>query len=347
MKRRVWLLTGLISIGVSTPILASENLSLQLGEIEFWARVTAAAQGGTFDAPNGSGNETDGHLDASLRLNGEWIADNRWILGVRFEIDSSNREAEELKRDEFYGYFSSEYGRVEFGEQDGAADVLSFHAPVVGLGQIRGDFSRYAGTLAFLSPLDTSDELKLTYLSAPVYGLRGGISWSPSFKSNANDPDPRDRTLVDKVFELGLQFQQPVGDWVLGLSGAYVTGQAEAITTRADWNSWSIGAEARRGPLVIGAAYVNRGDSNRRARNFDQWEINGGVGWLKDEWGAGLSASTTQSSSNKSNLLGLGGYYSLTSFLTLRTDAVYINEKENGARSRDGIVVLAEIEFRY
>jgi hypothetical protein len=43
------------------------------------------------------------------------------------------------------------------------------------------------------------------------------------------------------------------GDWILGASGGYVTGQDDLITTRADLNSWRGGAEAQRGPLRIGA----------------------------------------------------------------------------------------------
>jgi hypothetical protein len=325
---------------------AQSLLTTQVGEVELSARITASAQGAFFQAPFAADDDTDGNLDASVRLNAEWIAANGWILGARFEYDTSDRAAEDLQRDEAYIYLSTNYGRFEVGEQDGPADVLSFSAPVVGLGQIRGDFSLYAGQGALLSPLDTSDEFKLIYLSPPIAGLRGGVSWSPDFKRNQDESRARDRTLVDNVFELGLQYQRPVGDWLLGLSGTYVTGEADPITTRADWSSWSVGVEARRGPLVIGAAYVDRGNSNRRERNFDQWELNGGVAWMEDKWGAGVSAATTQSSVRDQDTYGVGGYYTINDYVGLRADAVYFTERRPGFGSDGGFVLLAEIEFR-
>jgi hypothetical protein len=188
------------------------------------------------------------------------------------------------------------------------ADTLAFAAPLVALGQVRGEFSRYAGSQALLRALDTQDAFKVIYLSPPVAGLRGGISYSPRVRRNAAAVDSRERIDVRDAFEFGLQYQQVVGDWILGASGGFATGNANPATGRADLRSWSVGTEARRGPLRIGAAYVDRGDSNRLDRGFDQWEINGGVAWVTPDWGVATSAALTRASDRENRLIGIGGF---------------------------------------
>ena len=261
------------------------------------------------------------------------------------ESTATRRASEVLEAGEIYGFVASDYGRLEVGLQDGPADTLAFAAPLVALGQVRGEFSRYAGTQALLRALDTQDAFKVIYLSPPVGGLRGGVSYSPKVRRNAAAVDSRDRIEVDNAFELGLQYQQPVGDWILGASGGYATGEADPITTRADLNSWSVGAEARRGPLRIGAAYVDRGDSNRLDRGFDQWEVNGGVGWVTQGWGVAGSVALTRASDRENRLIGVGGYYQLHPNIQIRADVVSFREERFLIATDSGIASVVEIQF--
>ncbi len=101
------------------------------------------------------------------------------IIGANVEKTNQDRETEALNTGEIYGFIASDWGRLEVGKQDGPADTLAFSAPVIALGQVRGDFSRYAGSQALLKPLDTQDSFKVIYLSPPVSGFRAGVSWSP------------------------------------------------------------------------------------------------------------------------------------------------------------------------
>lgn len=300
-----------------------------------------------FDEEGRDTDSPEANYDLYARLNAQWTSPGGVLIGASLETDNSDRETESLDTGEVYGFLASDFGRFEVGKQDGAADVLAFHAPVIALGQIRGDFSRYAGAQALLSPLDTSDATKVTYYSPPIAGLRAGISYAPRFKRNQDAPDPTDRTIVRDNIELGLQYQVPVGDWVLGASGSYVHGNADPDTTRADLDSWSIGTEARRGPLRIGAAYVDRGDSNRLSRDFDQWEINGGAGWIEDEWGIAFSAARTESSIETRRAAGVGGFYRLTRNIQVRADLVGFDEKAPTEARRDGVVALVELALSF
>jgi porin-like protein len=286
------------------------------------------------------------NLDGYLRLVGDWTSDQGWLVGANLET-STRRTTQSLKSGEAYVYFSSELGRVEVGRQYGAANSLSFHAPDIALGQIRGDFARYAGTQALLSPFDSADSPKVIYLSPPVDGFRFGASWAPRDSSNLAAPDPRDRTLQRDVIELGAQYQRPVGDWVLGASTGYVSGRADKTTERQDIGSWSLGLDARRGPLRLGAAYVDRGDSNVFARGFNQREVNAGAAWVEDRWGLSVSASSSTGSAYYNRLAGAGGYYALTNHFTLRGDLVAFDEHDGGLPRRRGVTLVSEIEAHF
>ncbi len=340
-------LAGMMLTGASTAR-ADEGLprlEVQWEGLDIRLSGGAAAQGAVFNDDEASTGSPDAQVDLFARLNAQWTSPDGILVGINVEQNSRRRASEVLEAGEIYGFVASDYGRVEVGLQDGPADTLAFAAPLVALGQVRGEFSRYAGTQALLRALDTQDAFKVIYLSPPVGGLRGGVSWSPKVRRNATAVNSRERIEVNNAFEFGLQYQQPVGDWILGASGGYAVGEADPLTTRADLNSWSVGAEARKGPLRIGGAYVDRGDSNRLDRDFDQWEVNGGVGWITPEWGVAGSVAYTKASDRDNRLFGVGGYYQLHPNIQVRADVVQFREEQLLSGVNDGVAAVMEVLF--
>ncbi len=347
MKRLKCSIMVLCSLLVVTPQIASAQLPelrLRAGGVDIRLQGGVAVQGVVIDDNRRNNNKTGDRVDIFARLNAEYTSADGILIGVNIEQNNNNRETETLNTGEIYGFVATDFGRLEVGRQDGPADVLAFHAPQVGLGQVRGDFSRFAGSQALLTALDTRDAFKVIYLSPPISGLRGGISYSPKANQNEDARNPRSRTLLNDAVELGLQFQQPLGSWILGVSGGYAFGEADAITTRADLNSFSIGVEARQGPLRLGVAFVDRGDSNRLTRGFDQREINGGVAWVRDNWGASLSVARTTASTETNRLIGIGGFYSVTPNIQLRADIVNFRENHRNSRLNKGTVGILEVQ---
>jgi hypothetical protein len=332
------LVGALLTIVAAAPAF---SLEYQLGEVSADVLLAAAAQGAAYqDGPDGE-RETDSNLLGLARLNLEWISDTGRVYGVRAETGYGSRRSEDLSADELYAYFASELGRFELGRQDGAADVMSFHAPVMALGQIRGDFSEYAGISASLSAVDTRDSPKLVYLSPPVRGLRLGISYAPEFTVNNAAADPRRRIVQKDAIEAAAQYMKPIAqDWSLGASVAVVRGSAAPETERRDLSSWSAGLELRREELTIGAAYVDNGDSNDPIP-VDEREWNAGVAWRAERWGAAFSWARNESIPADLSLVGVGGFYSITEHVVLRADAILIDERRrSGIRGQYGVVLF-------
>jgi len=316
-------------------------LEYQAGEINIDVILAASVQGARYqDGPDGE-SDSDTSLLAFARLNLEWISDAGRVYGVRAEAQDGIRRSEDLAADELYAYFASELGRFELGRQDGAADVMSFHAPIMALGQIRGDFSEYAGINASLSPSDTRDSPKLVYLSPPIRGLRVGVSYAPEFSINQDAPDPRRRIIQENAVEAAVQYVRPLAnDWSLGASVALARGSADPQTQRRDLSSWSTGLELRREELVIGAAYVDNGDSNDLTP-VNEREWNAGIAWRGERWGAAFSWARNESIPVDFSLIGVGGFYSFNEHIVLRADTVLIDERPRvGARGTYHVVLI-------
>jgi hypothetical protein len=316
-------------------------LEYRFGDVGVDLILAGGAQGAVYqDGPDGD-SESDGNLLALARLNLEWISDAGRVYGVRAEAQDGTRRSEDLAADEIYAYFASELGRFELGRQDGAADVMSFHAPVMALGQIRGDFSEYAGINASLSAADTRDSPKLVYLSPPVRGVRFGVSYAPEFTVNEDAPDPRRRIIQKDAVEAAAQYWRPLArGWSLGASVALARGRADPRTERQDLSSWGAGLELRHRELIIGAAYVDNGDSNDPIP-VDEREWNAGVAWRAERWGAALSWARNESIPLDLSLVGVGGFYSITDHVVLRADAVLIDERRaTGARGTYEVVLF-------
>lgn len=339
-------LASLIGVGLlgSAPATA---LDYQWGEVNVDLLLAAGAQGAAFRRGPSGPSEENGQLTALARLNLEWTADSGHVFGLRAEVDDGTRRSEELAGDELYAYFAAEFGRFEFGRQDGPADVMSFHAPVIALGQVRGDFSYYAGRNASLSASDTRDAPKLIYLSAPLRGLRFGVSYAPEYSVNEDDPNPRRRIIQDNAVEVGAQYQRALpGEWALGVSAAVVRGSADPSTQRRDLSAWSTGLELRRDELVIGGAYVDNGDSNDLVAS-DEREWNAGVAWRGEQWGAALSYARSETLALDTVLLGVGGFYTVAEDVALRADLVRIDEQRRAGASGDYFVVLFEVGVEF
>lgn len=322
---------------------AAQDLRTVWNGVELSATGSLSVQHASFEDPSTGESDDEGEWDGSLILNAERVTDSGLIYGARFEIDTGDRASEDLQRDEIYIYLAGDLGRVELGEQDGPADTIALHAPVLGLGQIRGDFVRYTGAPALLSPFDSRDALKILYLSAPVRGFRYGVSYAPELEANENDPIPSNRTIQHNVFEVAAAQQVSLGNWVGAVSLAYVGGEAEQVTLRQDIESWSIGAELRRNQLVIGAAFVSGGDSNSLTEGLDVEEYNFGIAWRDGNWGVGVSASTSESLTLDNRLIGVGGYYEFTRYVVFRADFVSIEETRPLTGSQSGSVAIAEL----
>ncbi len=331
---RMAIAAGLLAWACAGPALA--EFRYDRDRLAVVANASVSLSGAVIDDPAAPGKATtDGNIDGYGSASLEWTADSGLILGAFVSGDTADSRPDTLKNNRAFLHLSGTAGRLEAGETSGPARRMSFYAPVLGSGQVRGDFARYAGDSALLWPYDTRQSLKLAYFSPPLRGLRVGASWAPRVS--------RFSVVHRNAVELGAQYEAPVGRWVLGASAAYDFGAADRPGL-ADIKSYSLGLQARRGRIVLGGSYVDRGDSGRFRAGLDQHEVNAGLAWRDARWAVAASAARTESTGFTSSLLAVGGVRSITDHLALTADLVGIWQDGSVGRDRGGAVLVVGVD---
>ncbi len=222
--------------------------------------------------------------EAELHFTGETTLDNGLTIGARFEIQTE-ADAAGNDTEESYMYLSGNWGRVNFGAEDGAAYLLQIAAPSAD-SNIDGidpdiEFVNFATTVN--TPLryelaPTQDADKVTYLTPKFSGFQAGVSWAgdsiqDGLGSNLTGQNGdsstgtvgaiggdvvTNATLYD-VIEVAARYDGEVNGVGFHLGGGFVN--AEVTDGSADdgnYEAWNVGAKFDIGAVGVGASYSQR-----------------------------------------------------------------------------------------
>lgn len=230
--------------------------------------------------------------ETEIHFGGETTLDNGLTVGAHFEVDTDEADAD-LGIDENYVYFSGNWGRVNFGVEDGAAYLLQVAAPSAD--------SNYDGIVQYVNPVQysiidntnltaiqgttttntlaadlrfdydqsiTGKSAKLTYLTPIMNGFQGGISYTPEVDYGTRDNglnglagNSRDNFEDDpgSAYEVGLRYEgqlQSVGV-IVGGGYSHIETENDTDNTNDDADAWNLGADLDIGAFGIGLAYVD------------------------------------------------------------------------------------------
>jgi hypothetical protein len=206
MKKLLLASTALLGfVAAATPAAAELNLDLG-GHFRGYGVFNDNDEVGAAD----SLHSFDFRRDTEVHFTGEATSDNGLTVGAHYEGFVGG----DIATDEAYAYFSGNWGRVNFGSEDGAAYLLQVAAPsadsnvdglriaiqnvnatgadVATLGALPGAgytgvftdrySSNVAGNGSFLLDYDHADfqdTERLTYLSPKYMGFQAGLSYAP------------------------------------------------------------------------------------------------------------------------------------------------------------------------
>ncbi len=319
----------------------------ELGPVQADLRLNLDLQAASIDGQDET-STLETNVDWAVRLKLEYETLPKIRLGTVVKLDQDFESGSEfsmggdgINRRLSYLYAKGDWGQISVGNKSGQADLLSLHAPQVGVGQIRGDFSRYNFRPALLNVYDTQNALKIDYVSPKTKPITIGVSYAPEIR------DRRDNTLrqTDAV-ELAVQSQTKIGgQWKVAASAAYVTGQS-ADSRREDIHSWGLGGELKyTKKWALSGAYVHRGDSDTRA-GFDQEEFNLGLAYRSKKWRAGLSGAMQNEDVASRKILGLGGEYKISRNARLRLSGTLHSEQIHDGSSK-GAALITDLRLHY
>ena len=302
------LLTGaiaMLALAAAAPAEA-EGLKLDIGG-EFYGYALATDQDEAV-AVTDDIRGFDFRKETELHFSGEITLDNGLTVGAHFETDADIEENGSLF-EESYVYFSGNWGRVNFGEEDGATYLMQVAAPSAD--------SNIDGLRAYINTFDlggaaagqayTSDRLdydsvisgkanKLTYFTPVFNGFQAGVTYTPAVTDDPNDGlaavnTDNDDDEYGSSYEVAVRYE---GDWDgvgVNAGAGFAHANQEDDTNQTgitdDRAAWNVGLDLDIGAFGIGASYSE--DNNGRDTQGDTDILVVGADYTTGAYKLGLS----------------------------------------------------------
>lgn len=219
------------------------------------------------DETTGAGNSAntfDIIKDTEIHIGGETTLDNGLTVGFHLEFDVDDADGS-AGIDESYAYFSGDWGRVNFGDEDGAAYLLQVATPAAdkNVDGLRQYVQPFAATGLGATRLDydvapTSKDTKLTYLSPVMSGFQVGVTFAPD-QDAASDLGGvgTEGTGINEQYEFAVRYEGQLQNVGVIAGAGYSHGENNsAAATAEDRQVWNVGLDLDIGPFGVGAAYV-------------------------------------------------------------------------------------------
>jgi hypothetical protein len=256
--RKILLATASATVLCTFAMQAQAQMTVTLGGYtEFFA--------GLFNDQLGANRNTrDFELETEIVVKADGKADNGLLYGVKIELQNSTpNPGTGVGTDEASIYVGGQWGRFELGDFDGAADTLKIYAPVVGVEQIDGDYTDFAGgqpNFGMHIP-NSGDSTKIMYLTPRFAGFQGGASYTPEAGDEAQRVVQLKNTSTYKDFsEFGVNYTGEFSGFGLSAGATLTTADGTTGGGVKDFTAWNLGAQISYGPFVLGGGYVDADD---------------------------------------------------------------------------------------
>lgn len=309
-----------VLLATTALIAASAFAAPAQAELEVTVGGFVGFQAAAFDNDSTT-SDRDFQSEAQIAVRADGTADNGLQYGAKVLLDASTSDT--ANSDETGIYLAGSWGRLEFGDDDGASELVVF-APTVGIGQINGSYDDYVSATAAahllndrgdhnFTAIDSDDSTKITYYTPKFSGFQAGVSYAPEYQgfniagltgvggsAGENVVFTQNSTLASDIFEIGLGYDGEFNNVMVKVGGNYIIGDAIAgdvdpltvgVQTIEDVSAWSLGAQVGYNGFRFGGGYTHDGDSLQYTGQSDDsvssWNV--GATYENGPWGVGLS----------------------------------------------------------
>jgi hypothetical protein len=221
----------------------------------FIGSIGGEASGALYDAHQGGGIDRTGttgslFLEPSL----ETVLDNAWELGFRSTILAyhDHLSGDNYGNDVFekaYGFLQTAYGRIEIGQQDGAAYKLVLNGPTVDDplaindanvtffkdpktgGALNGIFNLRTGVF------DSANDAKISYYIPHFFDIQFGVSYTPNAAKGGLPWIDQGHAIADRpqnILEAGANYAGYFGQAIIRAYGGIAIAHNAAPTPGQD-----------------------------------------------------------------------------------------------------------------
>ena len=326
------------SANAGTPIV-SDNQEVSIsGTVRF--SVHSASQ----DIRNGAKGEGRGYKfntdESEVKFAARAAADNGLEFGLEIEIQTQPDDVQ--NSDEAWVFLQYEgAGRIELGDQDGAADRMFVDGGDVLAG--RGGFDGPTGTLFnFGAGINsnglaiTGDATKATYFTPRFSGFQAGGSFTVDVAQKGGSTEADNNGTQSNVFSLGANFQQTFNNVGITIAAVGEFGEDDNNTTE-DAEIFGLGVNATFAGFSVGAGYVDNGDTGvavgAAGDGGQWWDV--GIGYTTGPWsvsaGAFFSEKTNATGDSDVDIYSFGASFAVAPGLKVVSDINFIDVDDPGA----------------
>jgi len=308
-----------------------------------------------------SGKTTDAAFTilnyGEIHVKADGVTDSGMKFGVKFEM-AVDDSATKTGADEAGIYMSGSWGKLEIGNDDGAADKMQ-----IGGTNLNTIGSNVVG--AFFGPRGTnklriedhtnvaegSDNTKVTYYTPRVSGFQAGLSYAPRANAQGTTAST-DTTLTGSGgnYEAGLSYKGKAGDAKFEIAAVATEGKTEHSTVNTKGRS--IGAEVETGAFTVAGGYAINDDWRKSGSEQKAWSL--GAGYNGGKWSVALVYVDQElkvdnsTSKDESTQLTLQAGYNLGGGLNTALGIYKLEMKSNSARLNEtspGVIAKIEAKF--
>lgn len=344
---------------VASPAFAADDSAVKL-DLSGYARgyVSYVSQ----DDDSADVNSFDMLRDTEIHFTGETTLDSGLSVGAHVEtaVDSDDSTS---TVDESYLYFSGNWGRVNFGQEDGAAYLLQVAAPSAD--------SNFDGVRQYIQPLNyeaatsSSDNLfaidyandeakdadKLTYLSPVFNGFQVGASYTPEVSDGAAADVEGNRTKdadFDEAYEAAVRYEGTLSNVGFAAGAGYTHIDNRDVAPAEDFKEWNVGLDLNIADFGVGAVYTENNDSTDGNDDVQTWVL--GADYTVGAYKIGASYLTQDDEVNDidTDRYAAGVTYSYAPGLSFRGSISHTQVDDNGAATDvDGTAVLLGTQVNF
>ncbi|MES2728932.1 MAG: porin [Pseudomonadota bacterium] len=347
-----------VAASIASPAIAADDSAVKL-DLSGYARgyVSYVSQ----DDDGGEVADFDMLRDTEIHFTGETTLDSGLTIGAHIEtaVDNGDNAATGDAIDESYLYFSGNWGRVNMGEEDGAAYLLQVAAPSAD--------SNFDGVRQYIQPLnDTAaglvnssfnidyandearDADKVTYLSPVFNGFQLGASYTPETTDGAASDIGGNRLTdsdLDDGYEAAVRYEGTLSNVGFAVGGGYTHINNEAAGAD-DFKEWNVGLDMNIADFGVGAVYTENNGAADDA-DSDTWVVGADYTVGAYKIGASYLNNEDDGAASETDRYAAGVTYSYAPGLSFRGSISHTQVDEDGVADVDGTAVLLGTQVNF
>jgi hypothetical protein len=288
--------------------------------------------------------------NTEVHVNGSIMADNGITFGFRVEFEADTGATNNVDENSIFA--SGSFGKLEFGNNDGAEDTFMVNGSnsgvdYGGVGNPTSNFlsSAFAGSAhTSVDMTDSGDATKITYTTPNFNGFSAGLSYTPD-TSDGTDGNAFNGADADGAHDhigLGLGYEGEFNGVGLELG---LVGQFGTFDEEPEDDLWGIGggvAVSFSGfTIATGAFYQDANDGGPSIDTGEAWAWDLGIGYATGPWNFSVNGIYSEHDDSNDELLAGSANvgYNLAPGVTVFVSG-YVGEEDLGAGGSNDIVAL-------